>query len=124
MTGLLSHDHPDLHRGAVVLVVDVDGLIGASCDLISGGMSALAEDTYKVIAFNQNYDLINDSFLSAETDLPHVEYMLLTVRRLIRVQHQITVSSVELPVRAWVHFGQLHVLDAPHLMHTDGYSKH
>lgn len=45
VSGLLSHDHPDLHRSSIVLFIKVDGLIGAGCDLICGGMSALMLDT-------------------------------------------------------------------------------
>lgn len=44
MAGLLSHDHPDLHRSPIVLLVKVDGLVGTGCDLICGGVSALVSD--------------------------------------------------------------------------------
>lgn len=46
MAGLLSHDHPDLDWGAVVLVIDSDGLIGARCHLIFGGMASLVKHTH------------------------------------------------------------------------------
>lgn len=45
VSGLLSHDHPDLHRSSIVLLIKVDGLVGASCDLIRGGISTLTLDT-------------------------------------------------------------------------------
>lgn len=38
---LLPHHHPDLDRGSIVLVVQVDGLVGAGCDLVFGGVTAL-----------------------------------------------------------------------------------
>lgn len=41
MARLLSHDHPDLHWGSIVLVINIDGLEGAGCDLIFGGVTAL-----------------------------------------------------------------------------------
>jgi len=45
MARLLSHDHPDLDRGPIVLVINIDGLVGASCDLIFSGMTALVQET-------------------------------------------------------------------------------
>lgn len=45
---LLSHDHPDLNRGSIVLVINVDSLVGASCDLIFSGMAALVQNRHKV----------------------------------------------------------------------------
>lgn len=45
VAGLLSHDHPDLHRSSIVLLIKVDGLVGTGCDLICCGMSALVLDT-------------------------------------------------------------------------------
>lgn len=40
---LLSHHHPDLDRGSVVFVIDIDSLVGAGCDLIFSGVAALVQ---------------------------------------------------------------------------------
>lgn len=45
---LLSHDHPDLYRSSIVLVINIDGLEGASCDLIFSGMTALMQDRHEI----------------------------------------------------------------------------
>lgn len=47
VAGLLSHDHPDLNRGSIVLVINVDSLVGASGDLICSGMAALMENRHE-----------------------------------------------------------------------------
>lgn len=44
MARLLSHDHPDLHRGSIVFVININSLVGTSCDLIIGGMTTLEQD--------------------------------------------------------------------------------
>lgn len=49
------------------------------------------------------------------TNLPHVEDVLLPSGSLVRVQHHIAVTSVKLPVHARTDFSQLQVLNAPHL---------
>lgn len=41
LAGLLSHDHPDLHRGSFVFVINDVRLGGALCDLVFAGMAAL-----------------------------------------------------------------------------------
>lgn len=50
MPWLFSHDHPDLDRGTIVLVVDVNCLIGTCCDLIFSCMAALVT-TIKLFNF-------------------------------------------------------------------------
>lgn len=121
MSGLLSHDHPDLNRSSIVLLIKVDGLVGAGCDLIRGGMSALMLDTC------WSHGPLSDSAFPAcawilfcllaenNTNLPHVEDVLLPTRSLVRVQHHIAVASVKLPVHAGTDFSQFQVLDTPHL---------
>lgn len=38
---LLPHHHPDLDRGSIVFVINVERLVGARRDLIVGGVAAL-----------------------------------------------------------------------------------
>lgn len=91
MARLLSHDHPDLDRGSVVLVINVDGLVGASCDLIRRGVMALVWDEHKVEVIRScDCSFFNPSEQKRvkkperyDTDLPHVEDVLLLARSLI-----------------------------------------
>lgn len=41
VAGLLSHDHSDLNWGSIVLVINIDSLEGARCNLIACGMASL-----------------------------------------------------------------------------------
>ena len=47
VTRLLSHDHPDLHRRSIVLVINVHSLVGAGCDLVFSGVTALVGNIKK-----------------------------------------------------------------------------
>lgn len=124
MAGLLPHDHPDLHRSSIVLLVNVDGLVGARRDLIRGGVPALVLDTRSsqrllpcVHSLRLHLTLSQPCVPAAEngTNLPHVEDVLLPSGPLVRVQHQVAVASVKLPVHAGTDFGELQVLNTPHL---------
>lgn len=91
MARLFSHDHPDLDRGSIVLVIDIDSLVGASCDFIFSGMTPLVSDRHKVKLIQSSCSFFNSSETEREdkkqgkysfcddTDLPHVEYVLLLV---------------------------------------------
>lgn len=57
-----------------------------------------------------------------DTDLPHVEYVLLLACSFIWIQHQVAVSSIKLPVGFWVYFSQFQILNAPHLTQANNSS--
>lgn len=84
VAGLLSHDHSDLNWGSIVLVINIDSLEGACCNLIACGMASLKLKRKEVYTLK-----VLVSFPEAggsgergsmdwfDTDLPHVEYVLL-----------------------------------------------
>lgn len=57
-----------------------------------------------------------------DTDLPHVEYVLLLACSFIWIQHQVAVSSIKLPIGFWVYFSQFQILNAPHLTQANNSS--
>lgn len=61
----------------------------------------------------------NCSTVYAEVHLPGVDDMLLSASITVGIQHQVTVSSIEVSVAGWVHRGFITSLHTPDLQTPD-----
>lgn len=76
LAGLLSHDHPDLHRGSFVFVINDVRLGGALCDLVFAGMAALLATVIPAVKVKKRQKtFVLEAIRSDETPTCHMYRM-------------------------------------------------